>query len=223
MESDIAQTAQSSAVNGDAPVSNSTMQQELRAVLQLAAVHGYEAAHAHRVAAFAQQVFDELAELHRLSGRERFLLRCAAILHDIARDEPSHHKAAQRIVLNSPDLPFDLTTRRIIGLTARYHRKALPALGHRHFAALNHADREIVIHLAGILRVADALDTGHEGAVKIHRCEIEPRRIVGRCSLRKKAPLEFRNIIHERTISKGALLEKVTGRRLTLEWVDEKN
>ena len=48
-------------------------------------------------------------------------------------------------------------------------------LAERRLAIVRAADREIVIHLASILRVADALDTGHEGAVKIHRCEIEPR------------------------------------------------
>jgi len=123
--------------------------------------------------------------------------------------------------LSTPHLPFDLTTRRIIGLTARYHRKALPTVSHTHFAALNAKDRDVVRNLAGILRIADALDSGHAGAVKTLRCEVEPTRIVGRCSLRQKASLEFRDIIHERTIRKGLLLEKVTGRRLMLEWAGD--
>jgi exopolyphosphatase/guanosine-5'-triphosphate,3'-diphosphate pyrophosphatase len=186
--------------------------------LRLAAYHNYESAHAHRVAAYAQHVFDELAQIHRLGERERFLLRCAAILHDVAKHEPSHHKAAMRIVLNTPHLPFDLTTRRVVGLTARYHRKALPSVAHRHFAALNPAHRNVVRNLAGILRVADALDSGHRGAVKALRFEVDPSRIIGRCSLRHRAAAEFREMIHARTLQKSLLLENVTGRRLTLEW-----
>jgi len=91
MESDISQTIQSPALDGDAAPRHSqfAIEEPLRAVLRLAAQHNYESAHAHRVAAFAQQVFDELSALHGLSRRERFWLRCAAILHDIAKDEPS--------------------------------------------------------------------------------------------------------------------------------------
>lgn len=190
-------------------------------VLRLAARHNYESAHAHRVATLAQQVFDELSALHGLSQRERFWLRCAAILHDIAKDQPSHHKAVLRIVLSTPDLPFDLVTRRIIGLTARYHRKALPLVSHPHFGDLSAKQREVVRNLAGILRVADALDSGHQGLVKTLSCEVLPNKIIGRCSLRRQASLELRRVIYDRTIRKSILLEKVTGRRLTIEWAGD--
>lgn len=190
-----------------------------RAVLRLAELYDYDRAHSHRVARLALRLFDELQPIHCLGKRARFWLKCGAVLHDIGKGSgKSHHKTALKIVLAAPRLPFDLTTRRIIGLIARYHRKAMPSLQHRHFAALDSRHRRAVKQLAAILRLADALDSRHHGLVKTVRCEILAREIVSRCGLERRAYAEYRKLIKRKVNEKGVLLEKVFGRRLSLEW-----
>ena len=189
----------------------------LSAVLALAARHDYERTHSHRVANFALSLFDDLQPIHRLDSQARFWLKCAAILHDIAKSSgKAHHKEVLRIVLRSSDLPFNVETRRIIGLVARYHRKSAPGLKHRHFAVLTRSQREVVTQLAAILRFADALDSGHQGLVKTLRCDIESNQIIGRCATTRGG--KKRRTIERKARQKGVLLEKVFGRKLTIDW-----
>lgn len=191
----------------------------LRAVLMLARRCKYDRAHAHRVARIASQLFEELRPLHGLNHQAKHWLICAAILHDIAKGSvPEHHKAAFHIVMSTPHLPFDSHTRRIVGLTARYHRKALPSLKHQHFSALAAEHREIVRRLAAILRLADALDTGHRGLVRTFRCKVASSQIISRCTLAHHAQSDDRRQLKRKALQKGLLLQKVFGCKLTIKW-----
>jgi exopolyphosphatase/guanosine-5'-triphosphate,3'-diphosphate pyrophosphatase len=115
------------------------------------------------VEADALALFDALRDEHQLGGRERLLLRCAAILHDVGLfvNARAHHKHSMYLILNS-DL-FGLTRRdmQLVATVSRYHRKALPSPAHPEFAGLAQADRMTVAKLAALLRVADALERSH--------------------------------------------------------------
>jgi putative phosphoesterase len=139
----------------------------LGAVRALALRCQYDAPHAEQVSALAMQLFDALQPLHHLGDSERRLLNFAGLLHDIGWSEngQQHHKLSLRIILESPLLPFSTRERLLIGSVARYHRKALPSLKHDHFAALSPEDQLTVTVLAGLLRMADGLDSEHRGAV----------------------------------------------------------
>jgi exopolyphosphatase/guanosine-5'-triphosphate,3'-diphosphate pyrophosphatase len=54
----------------------------------------------------------------------------------------------------------------IVGCIARYHRKAPPSPLHHEFAQLSLADRQRVRILAGLLRIADALDKEHRQKIQ---------------------------------------------------------
>ncbi|HWQ03705.1 MAG TPA: hypothetical protein VNL38_04420, partial [Candidatus Nitrosotenuis sp.] len=54
----------------------------------------------------------------------------------------------------------------IAALVARYHRGATPTTDHRGFAALGPSQRDMVLHLSGILRLAAAFDFDRSGAVR---------------------------------------------------------
>ena len=58
----------------------------------------------------------------------------------------------------------------MIANIARYHRRSLPKDRHFDYTALNPADREAVFKLGAIVRVADALDRGHDSRVSDLRC-----------------------------------------------------
>ncbi len=137
-------------------------------VTALARQYPDEAAHMTQVARLAGEVFDALAPLHGLGADARALLRCAARLHDIgwAGGQQGHHKRSLDMILAAPLPPFTEREQVIIALVARYHRKALPAPGHRYYVDLDPADQRLVRILAACLRVADGLDRTHAGAAQ---------------------------------------------------------
>ena len=138
-------------------------------VLRIAEDYEEERPHVQQVTVLALQLFDELADVHRFGLYERDLLEAAGMLHNVGRfiSRGAHHKHSY-YVIRSSDRLLGFTEREVelIALVARYQRKALPRTDHPEFAALNVADRARVQLLAGILRVAIALDRTRSGAVR---------------------------------------------------------
>ena len=143
----------------------------------------FEEQHATQVTRLALEIFDELQPLHGLGDEERWFLEGGGVLHDIGwiEGQPRHHKTALRMIMAAESLPFELRERRMIGLVARYHRKAEPKPGHRHYRELSPSDQEIVRVLGGILRVADGLDRGHAAAIRRVRAKVSSKHVVLRC------------------------------------------
>lgn len=127
----------------------------------------YESDHAEAVLGLARQIFDQTHELHGLGGRARVLLEAGALLHDVgvAVNNDGHHKHSQYLIQSSELVGLSDEERHLVGLLARYHRKAPPTRDHEEFMALRRRDRSLVERLAAILRVADALDRQHAGVV----------------------------------------------------------
>ena len=127
--------------------------------------------HTQRVTALSLQLHDGLVRSGVLApdgDRSRTLLKAAVITHEVgrAKGKESHHKAARRMI-QKLKLPFgwksvDLA---IVALVARLHRGALPGT-QRAFRELSPSGQAITRQLAGILRLADALDRHHDGKVR---------------------------------------------------------
>lgn len=145
----------------------------LEAILELAREYEYDAGHAHQVECLAGTLFMELAEYHLLPREDRKLLEYAAILHDIGYKVggPGHHRHTMMMILTEPLTQFTREEVKIIANVARYHRKALPSPAHTMFGVLSEPDRQRVLFLAAILRVADALDRSHKGLVHELTCD----------------------------------------------------
>ena len=138
-------------------------------VLRIAEDYEEERPHVQQVTVLALQIYDALADIHRFGLYERDLLEAAGMLHNVGRfiSRGAHHKHSY-YVIRSSDRLLGFTEREVelIALVARYQRKALPRTDHPEFAALNVADRARVQLLAGILRVAIALDRTRSAAVR---------------------------------------------------------
>jgi exopolyphosphatase/guanosine-5'-triphosphate,3'-diphosphate pyrophosphatase len=78
----------------------------------------------------------------------------------------SHHKHALYLIARSELPGFTAREMYVVGCIARYHRKAPPSPLHHEFAQLSLADRNRVRLLAGLLRVADALDKEHRQKIQ---------------------------------------------------------
>jgi putative phosphoesterase len=195
-------------------VSDNLMDEErLKAVLALARHCNYEQQHTHQVEKLTLQLFDQLSELHNLGGKERFLLRCGTLLHDIGwiEGQQGHHKTALRIIMEDTTLPFDFRDKSIIALLARYHRKRLPANGHAYYCQLSAKDQNVVRKLAGILRLADGLDRSHQNLVQNINCSLIANRLLLTC--RSKEPLEGE---FSAANDKADLFKLVFGKKLVL-------
>jgi len=200
----------------------------LRAVLQLAQSCEYEVQHTHQVTRLALRLFDELRSVHGLGPRERLWLQYASLLHDIGLIEgvQGHHKASLRIILDSPLLPLDKSTRLLLGSVARYHRGALPRERHAHFARLKPGTRRVVRILAAMLRVADGLDYTHQSLVDDLVCNVSSEQVLVSCTVRTGAGGTGSSQAGEpgaaaaeteRALEKGDLFVQVFDRKLVIE------
>jgi exopolyphosphatase / guanosine-5'-triphosphate,3'-diphosphate pyrophosphatase len=153
--------------------------QKLRGVHAVGRRFGYEETHARQVAKLAEKIFDCLASTENLSRHHRTLMLAAALLHDIGYHiaHESHQKHALYLIRNSELTGFSEAERAVIANIARYHRGSLPKKRHLEYSALNLADREIVCKLAGIVKLADALDRSHDSRVYDLQCHDESRRV----------------------------------------------
>src|SRR5579883_1452281 len=124
----------------------------------------YDPTHAEHVRELSVMLFDQLQPLHHLSSQARVLLEAGALLHDIGHrvSHRGHHKHGEYLVLNG-DIPgLAGRDRGMVAALVRYHnRKGEPSENHRAYSELSNADKRTARRLAGILRVAEALDHSH--------------------------------------------------------------
>jgi exopolyphosphatase/guanosine-5'-triphosphate,3'-diphosphate pyrophosphatase len=194
----------------------STGDLRLPVVLTLAETCGYESAHTCQVTHLALSLFNQLSGLHRLGLEEKFWLEAAAILHDIGWVDGwrGHHKSSLRIILQTTMLPFTNRERLAVGSIARYHRKALPVEQHDHFNALSFHDRQVVKLLSAMLRVADGLDTTHQGLVKAVDVKVTTRKIDINCEVQLPITEE-----PKMALKKADLMELVFNKRVAITWI----
>jgi exopolyphosphatase/guanosine-5'-triphosphate,3'-diphosphate pyrophosphatase len=138
----------------------------------LVSLSGASVSHARHVLRLALQVHDGLqkaAIFEEDAPSARKALELAAMLQDVGRFRAGrgHHKHSYRMLgrmaapLDWPECTWDL----VAGLT-RYHRGALPEAGHEELSNVPAGQRKLFLQLAAVLRLANALDAGHEGTVR---------------------------------------------------------
>lgn len=123
----------------------------------------FDEAHARHVAKLSAALFDQTRSLHGLKRDDRRMLIAAALLHDVGTfiGYKRHHKHSLYVIAES-ELP-GLTPTEILMVAniARYHRKNTPSPHHDAFMKLDERNRERVVRLSALLRLADALDREH--------------------------------------------------------------
>ena len=124
--------------------------------------------HADHVANFSRQLFRELQHLHGLDAKYELVLRIAATLHEVGMfiSPREHHKHSLYILMHTEIFGLSSHDRVMVALLARYHRRYNPEPNHAHFSDLSREERMIVLKLAALLRLADALDRSHAQRIK---------------------------------------------------------
>ncbi|MDR3090886.1 MAG: HD domain-containing protein [Clostridiales bacterium] len=120
-------------------------------------------AHSALVEKFAVQIFDKLKKIHGMGKREKLLLQTAAILHDVGKYvNIKHHSFHSRnIICGCEIIGLNGLEKEIVAQICRYHSKTSPNEGHADYARLPVGYKVLVSKLAAILKLADALDRGH--------------------------------------------------------------
>lgn len=124
--------------------------------------------HSQRVAQLSLHLYDGLTRagvLARDSEHDsRAVLQAAAFMHDVgkAKGHEDHQKRSFRMIrkLTRP-LGWSARELEVAAVVARYHRGALPRPRGKTMQRLELPDRRIALELAGVLRLAKALDSHH--------------------------------------------------------------
>lgn len=93
----------------------------------------------------------------------RAVLQAAAVMHDVgkAKGSENHQKTSYRMIRGmARPLGWSARELELAAVVARYHRGALPRARGKTMQTVELQDRPIAMELAGILRLANALDTG---------------------------------------------------------------
>lgn len=135
-------------------------------------------AHSQRVAQLTLGLYDGLVRSGVLpsdvSDNLREIVQAAAFMHDVgkAKGDENHHKKSYRMI-RKLTRPLGWTARELelAAVVARYHRGALPRPRSKTMQGVELPDRQIVLRLAGVLRLANALDTGIKPEISIEMRE----------------------------------------------------
>jgi CHAD domain-containing protein len=126
--------------------------------------------HSQRVAQIALHLYDGLTKAGVVQHSEpdsREVLQAAAFMHDVgkAKGRDDHQKRSLRMIRKlSRPLGWSARELELAAVVARYHRGALPRPRGKTMQRLDLPDRRIALELAGVLRLANALDTRNEAA-----------------------------------------------------------
>jgi exopolyphosphatase/guanosine-5'-triphosphate,3'-diphosphate pyrophosphatase len=171
--------------------------------------------HGGQVAQLAGGIFDGLRNRFGLDPENRELLVAAALVHDVGFlvNHAQHHKHAYHLIMHSDLAGWSAREVEAIANVVRYHRRAYPKRAHANFARLDKADRRLVRRLAGILRIAVALNRSHQQLVTDVRCHARRGRVTIVAVAGEEPLVELWDARR-----KAGLFEKAFDARLTVKW-----
>jgi len=124
--------------------------------------------HSARVTRLALRLYDALARHGFVSTRPEYrrILEAAGILRDVGRSKGAsgHLKRGYRMIIKlKPPLGWSSEELHCAAVIARYHRGRLPQRSNPYFVGLTARRRSELMPLVGVMRLADALDSTHDG------------------------------------------------------------
>ena len=173
--------------------------------------------HAAQVRVLALQLFDQLWPYHRLDFEERTVLSSAAMLHDcgVLINRKAHHRHGEYLIHNAKIPGLRGWAKNMTACLVRYHnRKSEPSTAHPVFATLNREQRKKARLLAGMLRLAERLESDHRQGISKLTVEGGPRDVRIHVEMRDASRLSLAGI--ER---KARLLESELNLRLSFHRV----
>ena len=134
--------------------------------------------HAQLVTNLALEIYDGLVRDGVLAESEpsRRILEAAAVMHDVGRGKNGGHRMRGYRMIRKLKAPAGWTEEYLqrVAIVAHFHRGALPPRNHPIFAGLPSQRYAELMPLAGVLRLANALDELHDQ--RISSAEVKHRK-----------------------------------------------
>jgi exopolyphosphatase/guanosine-5'-triphosphate,3'-diphosphate pyrophosphatase len=133
--------------------------------------------HSQLVTTLALEIYDGLVREGILTKIEssRRILEAAAVMHDVGRGKSrgvGHRKRGYHLIRKlHPPVGWGEEYLQCIAIVAHHHRGSLPPSNHPIFAGLPAQRRSALMPLAGVLRLANALDDLHDQRISSVRLE----------------------------------------------------
>jgi len=152
----------------DSALQDEFFSQIIASAVNLGRKYHFDEAHGRHVAMHCMAIFDSLVKEHGMNRRHRIMLEAAAILHDVGTyiKASGHQKHGQYIVANSEIFGLHQDELGIVANVINCHRGEPPSRSDIEFMSLQREERVLVLKMASILRVADALDRGHTQQIR---------------------------------------------------------
>lgn len=191
----------------------------LSACRQIANRFRTERKHSEWVEKTALAIFDDTVKLHRLTDRHRLQLQVAAILHDCGKyiNMTQHNIRSYNIIMSIELIGLSQEEREVAAYTARFYSESrLDADAHYNLMPEN--EKLLIAKLSAILRLADALDTGHKQKITELKLQIDDENLTLIVSTAKDIMLEQWSVEHTGYLYKDVygLTPRIRIRRLKL-------
>ncbi len=116
------------------------------------------------------------------------------------------------MIVSDENLLLDVIDRGIIALVSRAHRGKVHPESNGMFSLLSSKERNSVMMLASLIRIADGLDYSHNGAIGSVHCTMHADEVILEISAIRDASAEIK-----RAQQKGDLFTRVFKRKLVIQ------
>ena len=142
-------------------------EQVWESALHLGRKYQFDEEHAVLTSRLAAQLFLQSTSLHNLDESDLLLLEVGALLHDIGHfiNTIDHEKHGHYVLKANHLIGLSESEQNIVANLVRYHRAKTSPPDDDSFKLLLQKDRQTVLKLAALLRLADGLDVGHCGRI----------------------------------------------------------
>ena len=142
-------------------------EQVLASAIHLGRKYHFDEGHAVLTSKLAAQLFLQSTSLHNLDKNNLLLLEVGALLHDLGHfiNTIDHDKHGQYLLKANHLIGLSEREQNIVANLVRYHRGKIPSLDEDGFKFLLPKDRQAVLKLTALLRLADGMDVSHTGRI----------------------------------------------------------
>ena len=168
---------------------HSAIQEEFYSQISASAVnlgrkYHFDENHGRHVAKLCLILFDALEREHGMKKRERMLLEAAALIHDVGMfvKTSGHQLHGHYIISNSEVFGLQPDELNLIANVVRYHRGPPPSPTDIAYLSLQREERVLVLKMASLLRIADALDRARSRRIRDFTVERKSETLVLRTS-----------------------------------------
>ncbi len=142
-------------------------EQVMESALHLGRKYQFDEEHAMLTSKLAVQLFLQSTALHNLDKSNLLLLEVGALLHDLGHfiNTIDHDKHGHYLLQANHLIGLSEREQNIVANLVRFHRGKTPSIEEESFKSLLPKDRQTVLKLSALLRLADCMDVSHTGRI----------------------------------------------------------